>query len=226
MSLPFDLCEPRNHLPGSARRYLSRLCRGSSELSRTILELLACPDTAIVDQQHVRFPPPYVLHLYLASTHEASLVISMGLIASFRVLVTKQIIRLISKAMATPTTFFVPDLEIDALTRALRCEEENQRKATPSPTFANPDTDQSYDYLCEIEHSKYSSQEVERMRRSVDDTRYWKREAQCYRVQLTRRMDEQLVEEYSRHRTSQADIWRNIAMAYTRRLKRRGLTAI
>ena len=123
--------------------------------------------------------------------------------------------------MATPTEFSVPPVGAESLVTALEDEIERQRKATPPPTFVNVDVVQSYDYLCELEHSKPSSKEVDQLRMSIQDPSYWKCEAQFYKEELSRKIWKRLVEQY-KDSASEADVWRNVALAYTRRLNRHG----
>ena len=125
--------------------------------------------------------------------------------------------------MSTPTEFSVPAPEAQSLARALEGVAERQRSATPPPAFADIEVFQPYDYLCEVEHSKYSSKEVDQLRMSIRDPKYWEREALVYKEELSKMIWDQLMLKYGDN-TSEADKWRKIASAYTRRLNRQGYT--
>ena len=79
--------------------------------------------------------------------------------------------------MSTPA-FSVPALTPKEINRALEEEERRQRDATPEPKFRKQDAPQPYDLLCQIEHRKFTPEEVDIIRMGIDQPMYWEREAQ------------------------------------------------
>lgn len=115
--------------------------------------------------------------------------------------------------MATPTLFSVPPVEATALCEALNA-------VTPPPRFASSDTTQSYDYICELEHCKFTPRDVEEIRGKISDPAYRQREAQCYKEKLAEIIWRKLTEE----QPEGVEGWRKVVEAYRRRLRRHGCT--
>jgi hypothetical protein len=70
------------------------------------------------------------------------------------------------QAMATPT-FFIPPPSLEEIAERLEREVRRQQEATPEPVFQRPEVTQSYDYLCEIEHKRFTPEEVDLFRSSI-----------------------------------------------------------
>lgn len=126
--------------------------------------------------------------------------------------------------MTTPTSFSVPDLEPHAITAALNQEAQRQHEATPPFEFASLAPVPPYDYLCEIEHDKYSAQEVDKIRRQIADGQYWELEARMWCAEYSKRIWELSLEKHSRDEVSRTKVMRTMALEYIRRLNRKGVT--
>ena len=86
--------------------------------------------------------------------------------------------------MNTPTTFYVPPVEGEALAIALEGILNRQLTPTPPPIFTNGEIDQPYDYLCEVERSKFSPKAADYLRMSIPNAAYWKCKSQFYKEEL------------------------------------------
>ena len=125
------------------------------------------------------------------------------------------------RTMATPT-FFVPPPSAEELASILEEEVRRQQELTPEADFRRQDATQSYDYLCEIEHERFSPQEVDLFRRNITESAYWECEARKYKDLLSDLVWQNLSREYCVEGVSTSNSWRAIATAYERRLKRQG----
>lgn len=124
--------------------------------------------------------------------------------------------------MATPTTFSVPPPMAEELTKALEEEARRQQEATPEPEFQKNNVVQSYGYLCEVEHRRFTRDEVDKFRMGISEPNYWECEARHYMDQLSALMWQKLLREYRVDSEPSAEGWRNVAMAYRHRLRRNG----
>lgn len=122
--------------------------------------------------------------------------------------------------MATPT-FCMPLFRPKELIAGLEEEARRQQEATPSPNFRSQPGAQAYDYLCEIEHNRFTTDEVENFRMRIVEPSYWEREARHLKDKLSELVLQKLLREYGID-SAPTDSWRNVAMAYGRRLKRHG----
>lgn len=86
--------------------------------------------------------------------------------------------------MATPT-FFVPPPSPKEIARRLEREVRRQQEVTPEPIFQRPDAPQSYDYLYEIKHKRFTPEEVDMFRSSIGEPIYWECEARHYKDLLS-----------------------------------------
>ena len=123
--------------------------------------------------------------------------------------------------MATPT-FSLPPPTAEQLAKRLAEEVQRQQDATPEPIFQRPNVAQSYDYLCEIEHKRFTPDEVDTFRMRIPESNYWECEAQRYKDRLSELIWQNLLHEYSVDCVPTTNSWRDVAMAYRRRLKRHG----
>jgi hypothetical protein len=123
--------------------------------------------------------------------------------------------------MATPT-FFAPPPSVEEITRSLEKAVRRQQEATPEPVFRRQEVTQSYDYLCEIEHKRFPPEEVDMLRSRIAEAYYWECEARKYNDLLSELTLENLCRKYCVDGVQPTDGWRQIAMAYRRRLKRQG----
>ena len=123
--------------------------------------------------------------------------------------------------MATPT-LFVPPPTAEELIAGLEEEARRQQEATPEPKFRRQNIVQSYDYLCEVEHKRFAPDEIDNFRMRIPESSYWKCEARHLKDQLSELIWQNLVREYCRDGLPTTDGWRDVAMAYRRRLKRHG----
>ena len=123
--------------------------------------------------------------------------------------------------MTTPT-FSVPPPTADEVARCLEGEVKRQQEATPEPIFQRPNVTQSYDYMCEIEHKRFTSDEVDTFRMGIARPNYWECEARRYKDRLSELLWQNLVHEYSVDGVPTTNSWRDVAMAYRRRLRRHG----
>ena len=125
--------------------------------------------------------------------------------------------------MSTPA-FSVPALTPKEINRALEEEERRQRDATPEPKFRKQDAPQPYDLLCQIEHRKFTPEEVDIIRMGIDQPMYWEREAQNLKTKLVELIWSNLLQQYDLEGVSRAEMFRNVTMALHRRVKRHGYT--
>lgn len=123
--------------------------------------------------------------------------------------------------MATPT-FSVPPPSAEEIARRLEEEVKQQHEATPEPIFQRPNVVQSYEYLCEIEHNRSTSDQVENLRRRITEPSYWECEAQHYKRELSELIWQNLLREHNSDGVSTTESWQTVAVAYRRRLRRHG----
>lgn len=123
--------------------------------------------------------------------------------------------------MATPT-FFVPPPTAEEIARSLEEEVRRQQEATPEPIFREQNVVQSYDYLCEIEHKRFTPDEVDNFRMGITESSYWECEARHLKDQLSELIWQNLLHEYRVDGMPTTDGWRDVAMAYRHRLRRHG----
>ena len=124
--------------------------------------------------------------------------------------------------MATPTSFQVAAPTAEELARRLEDEVRRQTDATPEPTFRTPYVTQSYDYLCEVERTRFTSDEVDHLRKGIVEPTYWECEARHFKEQLSELLWHNVLQEYRVNTTPNIEGWRDVAMAYKRRLMRHG----
>jgi hypothetical protein len=97
--------------------------------------------------------------------------------------------------MATPT-FFIPPPSLEEIAERLEREVRRQQEATPEPVFQRPEVTQSYDYLCEIEHKRFTPEEVDLFRSSIAEPIYWECEAKNYKDLLSELIWQNLLREF------------------------------
>ena len=124
--------------------------------------------------------------------------------------------------MATPTEIFVPPLAADELIAGLQEEANRQREATPEPNFRHRNIIQSYDYLFEIEHERFTPKEVDTFLMGIREPSYWKCEAQHFKEQLSELIWHNLLRKNGIDNSPDTTGWRSVALVYRRRLKRHG----
>ena len=125
--------------------------------------------------------------------------------------------------MATPTEFFVPPPTAEDLFERLEEAAIRQKAVTREITF-DDDVEECYEWLCEEERPKFELTEIDELRTCITKPRYWECEAQHLRETLSQLRWENLLREYLMDGVSATDGWRDIAMAYTRRLRKHGLS--
>jgi hypothetical protein len=125
--------------------------------------------------------------------------------------------------MTTPTYFFVPPPTAEEMVKRLEDVVQSQQEATPEHTFQD-ENEQSYQWMCEIEHHRFTPKEVDEHRMGVLEPDYWEQEARHLQDRLSKLIWGKLHCKYIVDGVSARDCWRNIAMAYTRRLMRQGLS--
>lgn len=124
--------------------------------------------------------------------------------------------------MATPTEFLVPPPTAEDLIGRLEEAANRREAATPEITFDNEV--QCFEWLCEEERPKFEPNEIDKLRMGITERGYWEYEARHLKDQLSELVWQNLLEEYIVDGEPATDGWRNIAMAYTRRLRRQGLS--
>ena len=124
--------------------------------------------------------------------------------------------------MATPTSFTVPTPTAEEIARSLQEEVQRQQGATPEPVFRTENVTQSYNLLCEIEHMRFTKNEIDSFRMGITRTDYWEREARRYKHRLCELIWENLLHEHRVGDVPTIEGWRDVAMAYRRRLRRQG----
>jgi len=123
--------------------------------------------------------------------------------------------------MATPTEFSVPPIEAADLARLL--EEESRR--TPDIEFRTSDVQQSYQWLCEIEHDKFPPSQVDKLRRNITQPEYWECEARHLKDALSEHIWQNALREYDMDEMPSTDGWLGVITFYTRLLKQHGLSS-
>jgi len=111
--------------------------------------------------------------------------------------------------MSTPT-FFVPPPAAEEVVRRLEDEFQRQQDAPPEPTFRNEIVDQSYKWICEIEHNRFTPKEVDEYRTEIYEPSYWEYEARYLKDQLSELIWNNLRCEYV-VAGARADGWQNLA---------------
>lgn len=125
--------------------------------------------------------------------------------------------------MNTPD-FSVPNPCPQDLVAALQAEKLRQQEATPELDLPITSSEQSYKWMCELEHNRFSSQEVECYRSDIFEPGYWEQEARHFKKELSELIWAHLVESHTVDGKTSTVGWRDIANAYVRRLKRNGLS--
>ncbi|KIX92014.1 uncharacterized protein Z520_12285 [Fonsecaea multimorphosa CBS 102226] len=103
--------------------------------------------------------------------------------------------------MSTPT-FSVPPPAPTPGDIAECLEEMLQRKQqeTPEPNFQKKDVTQSYDYLCEIECQKFTTEEVDEIRAKIPDAVYRECDARQYSKLLAEKISQNLLSNIAQKR--------------------------
>lgn len=119
--------------------------------------------------------------------------------------------------MATPVTFYRPPPSGEEIITRLESEIRRRRETTPEPEFLHPYVENSYKWLCEIEHNRFLPCQVEQLRTDISSPYYWKVEAQTL-------LDMFVESSSALEKQSTAEVWRKIAMEYRRQLQQRGVS--
>jgi hypothetical protein len=122
--------------------------------------------------------------------------------------------------MSIPT-FYVPPPTAEEIYRSLEEEVRRQQEATPEPIFRRQNVFQPYDYLCKIEHKRFTPDKVDKFRMGITMPSYWELEAQYFKNELSELIWHNVLHEYLPD-VPTAEGWRNVTMAYRRRLRRHG----
>lgn len=122
--------------------------------------------------------------------------------------------------MATPTEFNIPPPTSKDVIKRLEEAADRQKLATPEITF--DDEEQCFAWLCEEERPKFTPNEIDRLRMGITERGYWECEARHLKEQLSELVWQKLLDKYIVNGIPPTDGWRNIAIAYIRRLKRQG----
>jgi hypothetical protein len=125
--------------------------------------------------------------------------------------------------MATPTEFFIPPPTAEDLIGRLEEAANRQKAATPEITFDDK-VEQCFEWFCEEERPKFEPNEIDKLRMGITERGYWECEARHLKDQLSELVWQNLLDEYIVDSVPATDGWRNIAMAYIRRLRRQGLS--
>nr|OQO32685.1 hypothetical protein B0A51_00063 [Rachicladosporium sp. CCFEE 5018] len=119
-----------------------------------------------------------------------------------------------------------PNPETVQLLAALRKEADRQQDVTPSLVFSDSPSDAHvYDLVCEAEHAKYSSPEIERRRAKIDSQRYWELEVDFLKTALMDKIETMLRQKHVKGTSTDAKALRAIASEYKRKLQRQGCTS-
>lgn len=93
------------------------------------------------------------------------------------------------------------------LDRGLEAVDRSRQEATPEPSYANDEhVEQCLQLLCELQRNHFKPLEAGKLRQSIADAQYWKREAQFYEAAVN--------EHLKKNAPTTADGWRAIAKAY------------
>ena len=123
--------------------------------------------------------------------------------------------------MSTPTNIvYAPPDAGDVFSR-LEEERQRQQEATPEPIFRAQDAEQSYKWLCELEHRKLTCKDIDKHRTQIGNKEYWECEAQHWRTVLFDTIWKDLCRQHLPG-GSEVEGWRNVSLAVVRRLKRYG----
>ncbi|KAF2158472.1 hypothetical protein M409DRAFT_38227 [Zasmidium cellare ATCC 36951] len=114
--------------------------------------------------------------------------------------------------MSTPTQFCIPSICAEELASRLETEVVRRQDETPPPKFQQPNPQQSYEYICEVEHAKRSAKEVDEIREAIEVPSYWECEARHLCAEL-------LTQIFQEH--CMAD-WKRTRHNIARRLQRAG----
>ena len=123
--------------------------------------------------------------------------------------------------MSSPA-IYIPPPAPEELANAIQGEVRRQQEATPEPKFQENDAIQSYDYLCHIEHQKFSPNEVDNLRMGITDPFYYECEAGILMDELSKLIWKNLLQQCRATVASNADSWRDVVQALRRRLCRHG----
>ncbi|KAK6436035.1 hypothetical protein LTR95_007780, partial [Oleoguttula sp. CCFEE 5521] len=123
-------------------------------------------------------------------------------------------------------TYTEPDPETVQLLAALRKEANRQQDVTPSLVFSDSPSDAHvYDLVCEAEHAKHSSLEIERRRAKIDSQHYWELEVDFLKTALMDKIETMLRQKHAKGTSTNAKALRSIASEYKRKLQRQGCTS-
>ena len=125
--------------------------------------------------------------------------------------------------MATPTEFFVPPPTAEDLFERLEETANRQKAATPEITFED-EVEECYEWLCEEERPKFEPNEIDELRIGITEASYWECEARHLRDRLSELIWQNLLRDNLMDGVSATDGWRDVVMAYRRRLRRHGLS--
>jgi hypothetical protein len=116
-------------------------------------------------------------------------------------------------------------VSVDELTKKLNGEAQRQESATPDREFEFQHQQQSFDWICETERSKYIPSEVESIREGIQNPSYWEREAQQYLKFLNDLILTNICSKFLKNGKLPPECWKDVAIALKPRLRRQGATS-
>ncbi|EQL02940.1 hypothetical protein G6O67_007959 [Ophiocordyceps sinensis] len=125
--------------------------------------------------------------------------------------------------MSTPTTFSIPPPDARDVAARLHDELRRRQEATPEAVFGDKTPEQSYKWLCQLEHRHLKPGQVDDFRASIHHVDYWRHEALHLKKALFHALWQQLCDEHAPDGLHRASDWRSMTAALERRLKRHGL---
>jgi len=126
--------------------------------------------------------------------------------------------------MTTPTEFEVPPPAPEDVAGRLQEVLSSREDATPEPKFQR-NVKQDFKYFCEVEHRRFGTNRIDKLRTQITKSAYWEREAQILKSKLADVHLESLLLKFAMDGKLTTDTWRKVRKYYAHRLKRNGLSA-